>query len=147
MVDLARHVQFNVNHYDIIVHDNQGKNDNNDNDNQNAQNNQKYNDQAGQVVQPNVLAGAQATLAFKVEQSKIPNFMGRKARTTLQLSCSSGRLMICYKPTGGTTPPLTPMWPTHLRILLGTGYLQQLKCLNEISEAVCHTNRRKTHHR
>ncbi len=42
MADLARHVQFNVNNYDIIVHDNQGNNDNKDNDNQNAQNNQAF---------------------------------------------------------------------------------------------------------
>jgi hypothetical protein len=36
-------------------------------------------DQAGQVVQQNVLAGAQTTLAFRVEQSKIPDFWGQKA--------------------------------------------------------------------
>jgi hypothetical protein len=36
-------------------------------------------DQAGQVVQ-NVPAGAQTTLAFRVEQSKIPDFCGRKAK-------------------------------------------------------------------
>jgi hypothetical protein len=64
MADLARHVQFNVNNDDIIIHDNQGNDDN--------QNNQGSNDQAGQVLQPNIPAGAQMTLAFKVEQSKIP---------------------------------------------------------------------------
>jgi hypothetical protein len=36
-------------------------------------------DQAGQVVQ-NVPAGAQTTLAFRVEQSKIPDFWGQKAK-------------------------------------------------------------------
>jgi len=36
-------------------------------------------DQAGQVVQ-NKPAGAQTTLAFRVEQSKIPNFWGQKAK-------------------------------------------------------------------
>jgi hypothetical protein len=36
-------------------------------------------DQAGQVVQ-NVPAGAQTTLAFRVEQSKIPEFWGQKAK-------------------------------------------------------------------
>jgi hypothetical protein len=36
-------------------------------------------DQAGQVVQ-NVPAGAQTTLAFRVEQSKIPDFWGKKPR-------------------------------------------------------------------
>jgi hypothetical protein len=65
MADPARHVQFNINNDDIIVHANR---DNNDHDNQN-------NDQA---VQPNVPAAApaaaQTTLAFKVEQSKIPEF-------------------------------------------------------------------------
>jgi len=33
-------------------------------------------DQAGQVVQQNVPAGVQTTLAFRVEQSKIPDFWG-----------------------------------------------------------------------
>jgi hypothetical protein len=36
-------------------------------------------DQAGQVVQ-NVTAGAQTTLAFRVEQSKIPDFWGQKSK-------------------------------------------------------------------
>jgi hypothetical protein len=36
-------------------------------------------DQAGQVVQ-NVPAGAKTTLAFRVEQSKIPDFWGQKAK-------------------------------------------------------------------
>ncbi len=39
-------------------------------------------DQAGQVVQ-NLLAGAQTTLAFRVEQSKIPDFWGQKAMDTV----------------------------------------------------------------
>jgi hypothetical protein len=39
-------------------------------------------DQAGQVVQ-NVPAGAQTTLAFRVEQSKIPDFWGQKAKDTV----------------------------------------------------------------
>jgi hypothetical protein len=39
-------------------------------------------DQAGQVVQ-NVPAGAQTTLAFRVEQSKIPEFWGQKAKDTV----------------------------------------------------------------
>jgi hypothetical protein len=30
------------------------------------------NDQAGQVVQQNIPAGTQTTLAFKMEQSKVP---------------------------------------------------------------------------
>jgi len=37
-------------------------------------------DQAGQVVQ-NVPAGAQTTLAFRVEQLKIPDFGAKKQRT------------------------------------------------------------------
>jgi hypothetical protein len=40
-------------------------------------------DQAGQVVQQNVPAGAQTTLAFRVEQSKIPDFWGQKAKDTV----------------------------------------------------------------
>jgi hypothetical protein len=40
-------------------------------------------DQAGQVVQQNVPAGAQTTLAFRVEQSKIPDFWGQKAKDTI----------------------------------------------------------------
>jgi hypothetical protein len=39
-------------------------------------------DQAGQVLQ-NVPAGAQTTLAFRVEQSKIPDFWGQKAKDTV----------------------------------------------------------------
>jgi hypothetical protein len=39
-------------------------------------------DQAGQVVQ-NVPAGAQTTLAFRVEQSKLPDFWGQKAKDTV----------------------------------------------------------------
>jgi hypothetical protein len=40
-------------------------------------------DQAGQVVQQNVPAGAQTTLAFRVEQSKVPDFWGQKAKDTI----------------------------------------------------------------
>jgi hypothetical protein len=40
-------------------------------------------DQDGQVVQQNVPAGAQTTLAFKVEQSKLPDFWGQKAKDTV----------------------------------------------------------------
>jgi hypothetical protein len=32
------------------------------------------NDQAGHVVQQNITAGAQTTLAFKVEQSRVPEY-------------------------------------------------------------------------
>ena len=39
-------------------------------------------DQDGQVVQ-NVPAGAQTTLAFKVEQSKIPEYFGQKNKDTI----------------------------------------------------------------
>jgi hypothetical protein len=39
-------------------------------------------DQEGQVVQ-NVPAGTQSTLAFRVEQSKIPDFWGQKAKDTV----------------------------------------------------------------
>ena len=39
-------------------------------------------DQDGQVVQ-NVPAGAQATLAFKVEQSKIPEYFGQKSKDSI----------------------------------------------------------------
>jgi hypothetical protein len=45
------------------------------------------NDQAGQVVQQQVLAGAQTTLAFKVEQSKIPEFLGTKRQGYNNLDC------------------------------------------------------------
>jgi hypothetical protein len=39
-------------------------------------------DQAGQVVQQNVPAGTQTTLAFRVEQSKVPDFWGQKDTMT-----------------------------------------------------------------
>jgi len=40
-------------------------------------------DQAGQVVHQNVPAGTQTTLAFRVEQSKVPDFWGQKAKDTM----------------------------------------------------------------
>ena len=40
-------------------------------------------DQAGQVVQQNVPAGAQTMLAFRVEQSKIPDFWGQEAKDSV----------------------------------------------------------------
>ncbi len=39
-------------------------------------------DQAGQVIQ-NVPAGAQTTLVFRVDQSKIPEFWEQKAKDTV----------------------------------------------------------------
>jgi hypothetical protein len=39
--------------------------------------------QAGQVVQQNVLASGQTMLAFKVEQSKVPEFFGQKGKDTI----------------------------------------------------------------
>jgi hypothetical protein len=41
------------------------------------------NDQAGQVLQQNVPAGAETTLTFKVEQWKVPNYWGQKAKDTV----------------------------------------------------------------
>jgi hypothetical protein len=43
------------------------------------------NDQAGQMVQQNVPAGTQTTLAFKVEQSLVPDYWGggQKAKDTV----------------------------------------------------------------
>jgi hypothetical protein len=40
-------------------------------------------DQDGQLVQQNIPARAQTTLAFKVEQSKVPEFWGQKAKDTV----------------------------------------------------------------
>jgi len=40
-------------------------------------------DQASQVVQQQVPAGAQTTLAFKVEQTKIPEYFGQKNKDTI----------------------------------------------------------------
>jgi hypothetical protein len=87
MADPASYVQLNIN--EVIVHDNQGNDDNDDCDNQNTQNNQNAlnnqgnNDQAWQVVQLNAPTGAQMTLAFKVEQSKIPEFYGQKSKDNI----------------------------------------------------------------
>jgi hypothetical protein len=41
------------------------------------------NDQAGQEVQQNIPAGFQTTLAFKVEQLKVPDYWGQKAKDTV----------------------------------------------------------------
>ncbi len=40
-------------------------------------------DQTGQVVQQNIPAGAQTMLAFKVEQSKVPELYGQKGKDTI----------------------------------------------------------------
>ena len=72
-------------------------------------------DQAGQVIQ-NVPAGAQTTLAFRVDQSKIPEFWGRKSR-------------IWQEQTTGPTPLPTRMWPMLSMALLGSGSLPRLICL------------------
>ena len=41
------------------------------------------NDQAGQVVQQNVPVGTQTMLAFKVELSKVPDYLWQKAKETI----------------------------------------------------------------
>jgi hypothetical protein len=41
------------------------------------------NDQSGQVVQQQVPAGTQTILAFKVEQSKVPEFFRQKGKDTI----------------------------------------------------------------
>ncbi len=40
-------------------------------------------DQPGQVVQQQAQAGTQTTLAFRVEQSKIPEFFSQKSKDTI----------------------------------------------------------------
>jgi hypothetical protein len=75
-------------------------------------------DQAGQVIQ-NVPTGAQTSLAFRVDQSKIPEFWGQKAK----LSSSSGRLRIWQGQTTGPT-----LQPTRTKALLESGSLQWLTC-------------------
>jgi len=75
-----RNVRFNVNPYEIQV-ENQGHNDGNDNDNaQIVQNN----DQVPQIIIPaGVPRAVQTTLAFKLEQSKIPEFYGQKGKDNI----------------------------------------------------------------
>jgi hypothetical protein len=68
-------------------------------DNQNAQNlqnaqNVQNNDQAAQINVPAGAPGtAQTTLAFKVDQSKIPEFYGQKGKDKLWQSCLSEKMM------------------------------------------------------
>ncbi len=50
------------------------------------------NDQAGQVVQQNLPAGAQMMLAFKVEQSKVPDFWGQKLKDTVSAIVFIGKI-------------------------------------------------------
>jgi len=40
-------------------------------------------DQASHVVQQNFPSGAQTTLTFKVEQSKVPEFFGQRGKDTI----------------------------------------------------------------
>ncbi len=64
------------------------------------------NDQAGQVVQQNVPAGTQTTLAFKVEQSKVPEFFGQKGKDTISAIIFIRRIDDTWRPpphNGGTT--------------------------------------------
>jgi hypothetical protein len=89
MVD-PRNVRFNVNPDDIQLHVDQGDGDENGQNNQNNQNNNLNVQNAqndGQGAQVNIPAGApgaaQMTLAFKVEQSKIPKFYGQKGKDNI----------------------------------------------------------------
>jgi hypothetical protein len=70
-----RNVRFNVNPDKIQV-ENQGNNDGNNNNNQNVPNPPENVQNNDQVLQIDIPAGApraaQTTLAFKLEQSKIP---------------------------------------------------------------------------
>ncbi len=81
-----RNVRFNVNPDEIQV-ENQGNNDGNNNDNQNVPNppqNVQNNDQVPQIIIPaGAPRAAQTTLAFKVEQSKIPEFYGQKGKDNI----------------------------------------------------------------
>ncbi len=92
-------MQFNIN------------NDNHNNDDNNDGHNDGNNDNQNQIVVPaNVPAGqaAQTTLAFKVEQSKIPEFYGQKCKDNITaIVFIMFRLTTWPGPTGGTTLPPT----------------------------------------
>ncbi len=84
-------------------------------------------DQGGQVLQ-NVPAGAQTTLAFRVDQSKIPEFWGQKAKDTVTAIVLSEKSKIWQEQTTGLPPLLTRTSPMLSKALLESGSLQQLTC-------------------
>ncbi len=55
------------------------------------------------VIPPAAPGAAQTTLAFKVEQSKIPEYFGQNERIISRQLFSSGRLMIWLTRINGTT--------------------------------------------
>jgi hypothetical protein len=100
-----------------------------DNADQDIQDPPPQDDHDGVVPVPPAAPGvAQTMLAFKVEQSKIPEYFGQKARIISQRLYSSGRLRTWPAQITGTTQRRTQMLPTISRASLETGFSQQQKC-------------------
>ena len=66
------------------------------------------------VVPPPPAAGAagQTTLAFKVEQSKIPEYFGQKGKDNITAIVFIRKIEDLAFPTAGLTPLPTQTWPT-----------------------------------
>ena len=83
-------------------------------------------DQDGQVVQ-NVPAGAQTTLAFRVDQSKIPEFWGQKAKDTVTAIVFIRKIEDLAR-TNHWTDTATYVNVANAFKLLESGSLQRLTC-------------------
>jgi hypothetical protein len=74
-------------------------------------------DQDGQVVQQNVPARAQTTLAFKVEQSEIPDFWGQKAKDTVTVIVFIRIIALTLVPVATSTGTANTIFSANYRII------------------------------
>jgi hypothetical protein len=111
---VARNIQFQVNQNDIYV-------DNDDHDGNQDPPNPPQNVQAPQVVVPAGALGApQTTVAFKVEQSKLPEFFRQKGKDNITAIVFIRKIDDLAH---------TNWWnDTTTYATLATGYLQPWKC-------------------
>jgi hypothetical protein len=84
-------------------------------------------DQGGQVLQ-NVPARAQTTLAFRVDQSKISEFWGQKAKDTVTAIVFIRKIEDLSRTNHLTDTATYANVANALKALLGSGSLQQLTC-------------------
>jgi hypothetical protein len=84
-------------------------------------------DQAGQVIQ-NVPAGAQTTLAFRVDQSKIPEFWGQKTKDKVTAIVFIRKIEDLARTNHWTNTTTYANVANALKALLKSGSLQRLTC-------------------
>ncbi len=84
-------------------------------------------DQDGQVLQ-NVPAGAQTTLAFRVDQSKIPEFGGQKSKDTVTAIVFIRKIEDLARTNHWTDTATYANVANAFKGMLASGCLQQLTC-------------------